>query len=160
MAFCLASILTFYLAFFPAYILTSLLAFHLASFQLWHPILTFYLFGSRRAPQHHQHPGLAIWSSGPCALHSLLSWRYGVRVQVCSTASRAGDMVIGSGEKEGGAGVRRGVSEWRTCTCVKIYIETFTWQVGNKCLHGSCLYSWTVHIWSHVSRLNRCWNYL
>jgi len=56
---------------------------HSARPSLWHG------FGSRWLPQH---PRLAMWGSGSGALHSILGWRCGVRVQAPSTASwvRAG----------------------------------------------------------------------
>ena len=98
MAFYLASfqafILAFYLASILTFLLASILAFYMASFQAFYPapfrafILAF-LTGSL------SHilsgvlslPGI---SSGPCVLYSILGWRFGVRAQVRSTASEAG----------------------------------------------------------------------
>ena len=114
MAFYLASfqafILAFYLASILTFLLASILAFYMASFQAFYPasilalllasILAFY-----RAPfrafilafltgslSHILSGVLSLpgMSSGPCVLYSILGWRFGVRAQVRSTASEAG----------------------------------------------------------------------
>ena len=73
---------------------------------IWHSVChsIWHVFGSRRIPQP---PGLAIWSSGPGTLHTILSSRYGCRADIVFESRR--DLLHQElAEARGGEGGRGG----------------------------------------------------